>query len=323
MFSPSFKDDRILFTSRFWVLLLLCYSLNFTHATASEPSSHGATGAIFAFEFLSFKSATPEKTFLEIFCQIPTQNLQFVKYVDGFFASYRLSIALRDISDNPVASEAFVDSVKVESFDEIDLPRLPRVIRFSFLVESGDYQARVGLTDLETLQTLSFKKTLRIPNYQGLSLGLSDLQIATRITPTSDNSILVKNNQKILPNVPRIVNPGSDILHVYSEVYNLQFSHTNSNNCFRAVYRIYNEEKEQIKSLRFNKEKPGTTSFITARIPVDELPTGRYQLTLSVLDLDSRKSTKKTTNFTVIKPGEVSKTDSELLSENSGDEPSF
>ena len=42
---------------------------------------------VFAFEFLAYNSFQPEKSFLEVFCQIPTNDLQFVKFKEDFLVA--------------------------------------------------------------------------------------------------------------------------------------------------------------------------------------------------------------------------------------------
>jgi len=67
----------------------------------------------------------------------------------GFFASYQLIITLHDSPGNEVVRQNLIDSVKVQTFKDVDRPRVPRLIRFGFLVEPGEYEARMKLTDLE------------------------------------------------------------------------------------------------------------------------------------------------------------------------------
>lgn len=308
---------------RLWAFALGCTFLNFADAPAAFRDSDNAVTPIYAFEFLTFKSAHPEKTFLEVFCQIPTDNLQFVKFKDGFFASYRLAITLRDSSGAETEGESFIDSVRVKTFRDIDRVRPIRLVRFSFLVTPGKYQARVVLRDLETLRHLTFAKEVEIADYERTDLCLSALQIATSITPSNERGILVKNGQKIFPNIPRIVGSGLDVLQVYSEIYHLQCSNGRLSKGFKALYTILNEKGERVKSLERRNQKPGNASFLTAAIPIEDLESGRYRLVLRVEDLDTATATEKSTNFLVIKPGMDAGFYSKLLVKAYGEDVRF
>lgn len=285
------------------VILLFSFVFALSREVVSLPNDGIAKRDVVAFEFLTYRSSRPDKTFLEAFCQIPTNSLQFVKFEDGFFGSYRLSIALHDQSGRQVVEQSYLDSIKVQAFREIDLPRPSKIIRFTFLVEPGEYEARIELSDVETLRGVNVKKVIQVPDYSENILSLSDLQIATSIWRSNENHQLVKNGRWIVPNVPHLVTPNSNVIYVYSEIYNFQFSSERPNQESIATYIIENEKGEEIKSIQLSIKKPGTTGALSVKLPVAELETGQYQLTLKVADLDSERTVKKSTNFLVLKPG--------------------
>ena len=70
-----------------------------------------------------------ENLLFEIYGQVPTDNLIFIKFKDGFFASYQLTITLHDSSGNEVVRQNLIDSVKVQTFKDMDRPGVPRLIR--------------------------------------------------------------------------------------------------------------------------------------------------------------------------------------------------
>ena len=283
------------------VVLLLLLFLSQTTVFAL-PSGFDIKQPIYAFEFLSFRAGQGGKTLLEIFCQIPTEDIQFIKFKDGFFGSYELSITLYDLLNNQIACKSFIDSVKVKTFYDIDRPRAPRLIRSSFLVEPGKYEARICLTDLETLRSVDLKKENIVPDYETPGLKLSDLQIATSITAANENNILEKNGWEVIPNVPRIIGPKSNILCVYSELYNLHYIAGETNKEFMTTFTIINDKGVEVKSLTFKRKKPGDTCTLSVRIPVHDLDEGLYQLNLIVEDLDNAQTVRKSTNFYVVKP---------------------
>ncbi|NIR48986.1 hypothetical protein GWN75_11290 [candidate division KSB1 bacterium] len=266
----------------------------------SKPSDYDSWRLPYAFEFLTLRAGTGEKSLLEVFCQIPTHYLQFIKFRDGFFASYKLSIALFDRSNKQVAKVSIVDSVKVNSFWDIDLPRPPHLIRSSFIVPSGEYEARTQITDQETLQTLSFKRRTLIPDYSAPDLQVSDLQIASAIIPTTENGVLVKNGRRVEPNILRLVELGSK-LPVYFEVYNLQYTPGAPEEDFLLTMTIADQGGNKVKTFTKEHHKPGVTAALSVEIPLPEVAEGLYQLLVTVQDLATSKSVQKAVNFYVVR----------------------
>ena len=278
---------------------------------------------VFAFEFLTYNSFQPEKSFLEVFCQIPTNDLQFLKFKEGFFGSYQLSISLHDKSGRIVLEQSYQDSVKVKAFNEIDIPRPYQLIRFTFLLEPGEYEANISLSDVETFRGLELKKIIQIPDYNVNTLSVSDLQIATSIRPGNEEDFLVKSGSRIEPNVARIIFPSLNAIYVYFEIYNLQFSHDKPNKSAIATYIIEDEKGEEIKSGQLRIKKPGKTCALAMKLSADALETGQYQLTFRVEDLDSGQKVEESTNFLVLKPGLTRKQYVALLTETYGKDTLF
>ncbi|MFQ5639493.1 MAG: hypothetical protein ACE5IR_16025 [bacterium] len=305
-----------------WALFLFCATSLW--AIPKPPLNENQTFApIYAFEFLTFKSANPEKTYLEVFCQIPTDHLQFIKCKDGFFASFRLTISLSEGTGRNVVEESYVDSVKVKTFWDIDRVRDPKLIRYAFLVPPGIFEAKMSLKDLETFRQMTFSKTLEIPDYSIKNLTMSDLQIAASITKTQEQNGLVKNHRKILPNIPRIVGSELDMLYVYNEVYNLDISDETESKGFTASYTVIDEKGQRVKTLEVTHQKPNISSFLTASISVEELTSGQYKLILDVWDLDNNSVIRKSTNFLVLRPGLDAKLYTDILAKAFGERVRF
>ncbi len=299
----NINDKNLILARGIKLIFLFTLFSGFSKEAVARLSDDIKNRDIFAFEFLTYNSFQPEKSFLEVFCQIPTNDLQFVKFKEGFFGSYQLSISLHDKSGRIVLEQSHQDSVKVKAFSEIDIPRPYQLIRFTFLVEPGEYEANISLSDIETLRSLELKKIIQIPDYSVNTLSLSDLQIATSIRLSSEEDFLVKSGRRIEPNVARIILPSLDAIYVYYEIYNLQFSQDKPNKGSIVTYIIEDEKGEEIKSAQLRIKKPGKTCALSVKLSVDALETGQYQLTLRVEDLDSGQQVEKSTNFLVLKPG--------------------
>ena len=283
------------------MIMIQLVAINILLALFSSSYGYERNDLVYSFEFLNFKRGDGEKTYLVVFAQIPTENLIFVKFADGFYASYDITVALQNQSGVEIARESFVDSIVVKSYKETEKFRPPRLVRFVFKIESGEYVARVQIKDLETRKHVGFKKNLQIPNYAVPGLQISDLQIAASISPSNEKNALVKNKREIVPNVSRILGPKSNLLQVYWELYNLYFSPEKPNSKFVVTYSIANSKGKEVKKLQYKYTKPVHSSAVTVGIPIGELEEGLYKLKLKVEDSDNSHSVWNSTSFYKLK----------------------
>ena len=202
-----------------------------------------------------------------------------------------------------MSRESIVDSIKVRTFKEIDRARPSQLTRFAFLVEPGEYKARMTLTDLETLGHLAFEKKVHVPDYNKSGLLLADLQLATQITPSVEqNSVLAKNGRKVVPNVLHLVEPSVRPLYVYSEFYNLQSNAEGPNDEFVATFVIEDRTGREIQSWKLRHKKAAASCALSVGLTLDEFDSGGYQLSLTVQDPATGQSVRKSTPFQAVNP---------------------
>lgn len=299
--SNLFSKGSAIFLKLNIILFLL---LLFNHPTTvfSLPSGNNLERSVHGFEFLSYRADYGKTTFLEMFSQISTNNLIFVRSKDGFFASYELSIAIYDQFENQVVETRFVDSVRVKTFGDIDQFRPPKLFRLPLFLEPGEYKARLQFADLETRIPWDFQKDITIPEYNNAQLQLSDLQIASSISASNEKNSLVKNGMEVIPNVLRVVETGWDKIHVYSEIYDLRYSLDKPNDEFIASYVIENKKGKAVKTYNIRRKKPGDTCALSVGLPVQELAEGEYRLILTVEDPAQARTVSKSINFYVAGP---------------------
>lgn len=281
--------------------LFFCSLVLFFFGFPQEVFPGGGSGNItFAVDFLTFRSVNHEKTLLEVFCQVSTKHLIFVKFRDGFFASYKLTREMYDYSGQQLFNQSVIDSVKVETFKEIDRPP-DRLIEFTSPVKPGEYVLRIFVEDLETRKAVTFEKEIQVPDYRQPGLRMSDIQIATSIPNTKESGPLVKSRVGIVPNVLRILKEPENVLYIYAEIYNLRSNTEPSSNEFVATFVIKDEKNVAVMSIERILKKPGSACILSAQIPLRKLKAGKYQLTLEVEEPDSRKKSQKSTTFYQVK----------------------
>lgn len=283
-----------------FILFALLVAVDAAHWTPAHAKNQPN---VYSFEFLNFRYGDGQATLLEIFCQIPARGFQFIKAEDRFLARYELFVQLEGARDS-VHCASYADSFEVGSFWEIDQPRAPHLLRLPFPLKPGEYQASVRITDPETEKTWHFNKRVYVPDYNHPRLRLSDLQFARKISVSAEKSPLVKNKRKILPNVGRVFGGGLDIVYTYVEIYNLAPPRPGARNSFKAECRILNTRGQSVKTLTFERQKPGDTCTLSLGIPIQGLAEGEYVLNIRVRDHDSAEVASKSSRFNVVRPVE-------------------
>jgi hypothetical protein len=263
-------------------------------STVAGPSADALKQPVYAFEFLTFRAG--DQTQLEVFCEIPEHRFQFVKYAKGFYASYELSVSIRDEENGLVYGKTIVDSARVSKYSEIEAFRSPHVIRFTHRGEPGEYTAQISLRDVETSKVIEFAKAIQLPDYRDSMLSLSDLQVGSRISMTKHNGKLEKHLEA---NVRRAFIAGSEPLYVYAEVYNMSYTPDADQGEFLVTYTIEDGNGVYVERKQSRFRKPGDSSFMTLKVLTEDLPRGLYKLHVDVLDLETHQTTKKSTSFSI------------------------
>ncbi len=267
----------------------------FSFTQATDYSKYGF------FDYLTFRAGDSENTLVEIYGQFPTRYFKFVESVDGYIAHYELSTRLLNQENELIEWAHQVDTVRVGCKDEI-LKLTSQLTRISFVVPPGKYRTELFLIDLETHAPLTFVMDIVAPDYGFSGLKVSDLQLSAYITSTEDRSVLVKNNWSIMPNVSRLFGMGFKTLFIYTELYNLSYELAEANQEFIATFIIRDPKGKAVLSVKLNREIPGETFVLVAKIPVQELKSGEYELTLNVKEVASGQVVEKSTYFNVVNP---------------------
>lgn len=137
------------------------------------------------FELLTFKANEEDKTYLEIYCQLPMQGFNFSKYELSYQADYGIAVTLYNMFGNKIDWAFYHGSVTIGNLEDINL-LTPEVLKFPFLIAPGEYKIDIRITDLQNLEEVRVGKDILIPDYKEPDLKLSDLQISHSISYSAD-----------------------------------------------------------------------------------------------------------------------------------------
>lgn len=278
---------------------LLTFALLFPSVLASRNSTDIDPNNYY-FELLTFKAHEEDKTYLEIYCQLPMQRFNFSKYELNYQADYGIAVTLYNMFGNKIDWAFYHGSVAIENLEDINL-LTPEVLKFPFLLEPGEYKVEIHITDLQNLEDVRVVKDIFIPDYQGPDLKLSDLQVSHSISYSAEESLSVKNNWKIMPNASRVFGVENETIYVYAEVYHLGLAN-DSNKGISTTFTITNLDGVEVKNIKIGNKTFGDSTFLVAEIPIYGLEPGQYKLSVNVEDLGSGREEDKSVYFHIVKP---------------------
>ncbi len=175
----------------------------------------------------------------------------------------------------------------------------------------GDFTAWVDMRDEASQRVGVYKKPVKIRNYRGSALMISDLKLSTGITRTDRTGPFVRKGLNIVPHPLGVYRRGQ-LVYVYYEVYNLSLDETGRTS-YETQYQIEPEgtlgqpyrparqsEDMQTVLLTFEGEGSAKEEAEFTAMDTTNLAPGVYVLTVTLVDRHSGKSVSESTSFIVV-----------------------
>ncbi len=284
-------------------------------ARAPEEYLHdlGGEPLEYAFDAVSFR-ADNGATELDLSYSIPVW--QFGDVTDGRGNSTRLEhmVTLRDSTMGPEFTHEFgfgpFDRPKrqlAESIVKVPVYTLPERV----VAPSGSFTLAVQVRDETSQRTGVYLRPVFLSDYSGEELLISDLKLATLITPSGVQGPFVRKGLNITPNPGRLYireNP----VYVYYEIYNLA-TDPDGKTEYEILYEISPREGSarpswsarrqrdmQTVMMAFSGEGISTEDREYTSLDTSGLPAGEYVLTVTFTDQNAGSTVSRSANFLVM-----------------------
>ena len=284
-------------------------------AKAPEEYLHdlGGLPLEYAFDAVSFR-ADNGATELDLSYSIPVW--QFGDVSDGRGNRTRLEhmVTLRDSTMGPEFTHEFgfgpFDRPKrqlAESIVKVPVYTLPERV----VAPSGSFTLAVQVRDETSQRTGVYLRPVFLSDYSGEELLISDLKLATLITPSGVQGPFVRKGLNITPNPGRLYireNP----VYVYYEIYNLAMDPDGKTE-YEILYEISPREGSarprwsarrqqdmQTVMMAFSGEGISTEDREYTSLDTSGLPAGEYVLTVTFTDQNAGSTVSRSANFLVM-----------------------
>jgi len=275
----------------FFFFLILGFAIP---ASAGNPTAY--------LNFASFSTPTG-KCFFETYLSVVGNSLKFVKSgKDKYVAKAHVTISFKQ-GDSLVSSANF-NVVSPEVSDSSNKPNFIDVHRF--WLPKGNYTLVFTLDDPNDAshKTITMKQAV-YSGYRSDTVVISDPEFLSSFSQSNNLGPYNKCGYTMIPYVFQHYPQSVNKLCFYCEIYNtIKFIPREK---FKIVYSIQSDESlslDQSSNFTSSAEQDADTVVpFMAQVPIGNLPTGSYNLLVSVIDMNNHVMAKRRYSFTKDNPG--------------------
>ena len=194
------------------LIVALLGTMMATYGQVEVEQTHQDEDTPFSFDAMSFATAGSPVSRLDVYVQVPYENLSFVKKDERYYASYETTIDLFDSSGSLVSEKVWTEDIAANTFDESVSSRAYNLTQRVFELAAGRYSIVVIFRDNETKQAKRVLKQLLITDYSNQAFSLSDIMLISRLSLSADKKVIVPN---VTANVGDLPEPFDILFEAY------------------------------------------------------------------------------------------------------------
>jgi len=243
--------------------------------------------------------------FVPLVVKIPGRELALAKRGGAERTSIDFIGEIKDSFGSTITNVRDKVRAKLTDATAQELARRPIVYDAGFTLLPGQYTIKLLARDDETGRIGTFQTTFTVPNLNKIDknvpissvvlssqrIDLKDALYNASKNKTETSNPLVRNGQKIIPSVTRVFSRKND-MYVYLQAYQQDDAPARPLVAYVTFYREGEKVSETRPIQTSGSQAPGRLKSIPMefRVPLTELPPGRYDCQISVLDPDGHKA---------------------------------
>lgn len=230
---------------------------------------------------LSYRTFYSENgPYIETYLSVSGQSVNYVKNAAGKYqAKIEISLAFKQNNEIKHAdkynllSPELTDTLQT-SFNFLDQQRIQ--------LNNGNYEFEFSIADKNS-DSKAFKSVQQVSvEYYPNIVSVSDIELVDSYKKTETKSALTKSGYEIIPFVNDYYPASVATLKFYAEIYNT--SKVLKDEPFLVSYFIETTESKRVieKFRSFKKETPREINVVLSEFPIEELPSGNYNIVVEV-----------------------------------------
>jgi GWxTD domain-containing protein len=255
----------------------------------TEMRQPGDAIPVFYVDAMAYAAQNPQKSRIDVFVQVPHEEIRFMKEGDSYVGRYEVSLSLLTGTKQLVHEQTWSVDVPVTDFTQTTGTKLYSLTHRTIDVDPGNYQLTVIFRDQESRKSSQVRKSLLVTDFSKDSLTLSDIMLVSRLSVSGDRKTIV-------PNITGSINPRSEGFFVFFELY----SAPRLDSAY-LICRIYDSKKNEAFRSTQREALTGSKTQVFLKIDSASVPMGTYFLSVEATAQEGTtgKSYRGTTSRTL------------------------
>ncbi|MFQ5651121.1 MAG: GWxTD domain-containing protein [bacterium] len=255
--------------------------------------------------------ARDNKVRTEITYSVPYRFLKFEPAARGMRAKLVGQIGIFDPDYELIEGSPIEENLSVIASNLIG--RGTSINQWNFALEPGEYNLFLSLEDTTGKRLGTIRTEFQVAPFPKTRLGLSDIQLASYIEPSEQESQFVKNDLLVVPLPARAVSKNKP-LFIYFEIYNLtrdesgearyqiDYKLSREKEKQTVLSKVFSSSGEQDLSITLTEERVSDRSSLVEHVSFDvsKLGAGDIVLQLRVTDQNSQQQVTSAIDFSVL-----------------------
>lgn len=207
----------MLFYKKGWIYCFyIVFTLMFQRLNSQPPEIEihkRGESPHFYFELITRISEDSGMSRLQVYIQLPYDELQFIKMDTLYEARYEISVTIMDENGNEVIGKILKKKIEVTEFQQTNSRSLFDTEMVDFNLKHNHYTIIVGIEDLDSKQTRHQKREIDLLDFREFSLQMSNIILADSIY------LDTLGNIHPYPNVVGNYKENQDTIYIWFEIY--------------------------------------------------------------------------------------------------------
>jgi GWxTD domain-containing protein len=234
----------------------------------------------FFFDAIAYSSERERKSRVDIYVQVPYQEIRFVKEGDRYVGRYEVVLGVYAVPGQLVMDNTWRVEVRADDFAQTTSPRFYSLRQRSIDIDPGQYILHLQVRDVESGKISDVRRSLLVTDFRKDPLSLSDIMLVSRLS--TDGEV-----RSIIPNISGQLSPQTEGFFVFFEVYNQ--TNLDSVDLTLRIRNLKNEERYRTVQ-REAIQKAKTQAFL--KVDSLKLPLGNYVLTIDAVGVPKEGMTE-------------------------------
>ncbi len=226
-------------------------------------------------DVLSYASPDSGKSKMELYLQVPYEEVTFVRQGDEFVGSFDITVTVSTAEGEPVWNRQQTVEIRTKEFAQTTSNRLYSLRQLSFDMRPGPFDLRVEVRDQESRKATTLRRKILVSDFSEGSVSLSDVMLVNRLTTSGDR-------RNIVPNISGFVGDEAEGFFIFFEMYTRGPSAP-----VRIVATIQNSNRDSVGGMEQIEVPLASTQQVFMKFGDLKLPIGPYVIRVGAYPADA------------------------------------